>query len=47
MREVGIDVENRTPPKAHRRARVGAYLLVTMGCGEACPGMPRLLLNFA
>ncbi|MFZ0343363.1 MAG: hypothetical protein WAL31_13650 [Gaiellaceae bacterium] len=40
LEEVGIDVSGRTP-RALRREDVGwAELVVTMGCGDACPVLP-------
>jgi arsenate reductase len=42
MREVGIDLEGRTPRKLTDELARGASLLVTMGCGEACPVVPGL-----
>jgi arsenate reductase (thioredoxin) len=37
MREVGIDISDRTPKKLTREMQVRADLAVTMGCGDACP----------
>ncbi len=40
MREVGIDLSSVKPRKLTRNLSSGAVLLVTMGCGEACPVVP-------
>jgi arsenate reductase len=40
MREVGIDLSGRVPQKLTDDLARGARLLVTMGCGEACPVVP-------
>jgi arsenate reductase len=37
MREVAIDLTHETPRKLTTELAVGAYMLVTMGCGEECP----------
>ncbi|MBI2394813.1 MAG: arsenate reductase ArsC [Deltaproteobacteria bacterium] len=37
MREVGIDLEHVTPQPLTDELSAGATILVTMGCGEACP----------
>jgi arsenate reductase len=42
MREVGIDLSQRTPQKLTDELARGAQLLVTMGCGEQCPVVPGL-----
>jgi arsenate reductase len=42
MREVGIDLEAQKPQKLTDDLAAGAALLVTMGCGEACPYVPGL-----
>ena len=41
MREVGIDLSDRSPAAA-RRASVAerADVVVTMGCGDECPYIP-------
>ena len=42
MREVGIELAGATPrPLTDELARTVA-LVVTMGCGEACPAVPGL-----
>jgi arsenate reductase len=40
MREVGIDVSGARPRRLTPELAAGADLLVTMGCGEACPLAP-------
>ncbi len=42
MREVGIDLAHATPTRLTDALAAGAVLLVTMGCGEACPLVPGL-----
>ena len=42
MKEVGIDLESRKPTYLSDELAASAHLLVTMGCGEACPVIPRL-----
>jgi arsenate reductase len=42
MRERGIDLAGRTPRLLTEDLARGAALLVTMGCGEACPYVPGL-----
>ena len=42
MREVGIDLAAATPQRLTRELASGADLLVTMGCGDACPVVPGL-----
>lgn len=42
MREVGIDLEGVTPQKLTDELAQGATILITMGCGEACPYVPGL-----
>jgi arsenate reductase len=42
MREVGIDVSGARPTQLTDDMARGATLLVTMGCGEACPHVPGL-----
>jgi arsenate reductase (thioredoxin) len=42
MREVGIDLSSKQPQRlTEELARTGS-LLVTMGCGDACPYVPGL-----
>src|SRR5262245_8555575 len=40
--ELGVDVAGLTPRKLTTELAEGASLLVTMGCGEACPFVPGL-----
>jgi arsenate reductase len=40
MRETGIDLSERTPQFLSDDLAQTATLLVTMGCGEACPIVP-------
>lgn len=42
MREVVIDLSRARPRKLTPELAQGASLLVTMGCGEACPYVPGL-----
>ncbi|MBI5504057.1 MAG: arsenate reductase ArsC [Deltaproteobacteria bacterium] len=42
MNEVGIRLSNATPTLLTGELAAGAQLLVTMGCGEACPVVPGL-----
>lgn len=42
MREVGIDFDNVSPQLLTRDLAAQADLLVTMGCGDACPVVPGL-----
>ena len=42
MREVGIDLEGIAPRKLTDELAATASILVTMGCGEACPVVPGL-----
>jgi arsenate reductase len=42
MREVGIDLEGVTPRKLTDELAQTATILITMGCGEACPVVPGL-----
>lgn len=42
MAEVGIDLAHATPRKLTEDLAREATLLVTMGCGEACPHVPGL-----
>ncbi len=42
MAEVGIDLSTARPRKLTRELAQGASLLVTMGCGDACPVVPGL-----
>ena len=40
MREAGIDLSGATPQKLTAELARGASVLVTMGCGDACPVVP-------
>jgi len=42
MEEVGIDLSSAVPTFLSRELAGSASLLVTMGCGEACPVVPGL-----
>jgi arsenate reductase len=40
LAEVGIDVEHRVPRRLEHADVAWADLVVTMGCGDACPVLP-------
>ena len=40
MREVGLDLAQARPQRLTAELAAGAALVVTMGCGEACPVVP-------
>jgi arsenate reductase len=40
MRELGIDLADRTPRLLTRELAEQADVVVTMGCGDACPYIP-------
>jgi arsenate reductase (thioredoxin) len=40
MRELGIDLADRTPKRLSREAAERADVVVTMGCGDECPYIP-------
>jgi arsenate reductase len=42
MREVGVDLAGATPTRLTDDVAARVQLLVTMGCGEACPFVPGL-----
>jgi len=42
MREVGIDLEGLAPQKLTDELAEKSAILITMGCGEACPYVPGL-----
>ena len=42
MKEAGVDLSNQTPRFLSDELARTATLLVTMGCGEACPVVPGL-----
>jgi arsenate reductase len=40
MRELGIDLSDRRPQRLTRELAEQADIVVTMGCGDACPYIP-------
>jgi arsenate reductase len=40
MREIGVDLTNRTPTLLTRELGEQADLIITMGCGDECPVIP-------
>jgi arsenate reductase len=42
MKEKGIDVSDAKPQRLTTDLATGAQLLITMGCGDACPVVPSL-----
>ena len=40
MREVGVDLEGRAPARLEQEDAEWADVVVTMGCGDACPVIP-------
>jgi arsenate reductase len=40
MRELGVDVADRVPHKLDSADAAWADVVVTMGCGDACPYIP-------
>jgi arsenate reductase (thioredoxin) len=40
MRELGVDLAHRTPRLLTQELAEGADVVVTMGCGDACPYVP-------
>jgi arsenate reductase (thioredoxin) len=40
MRELGVDLEERVPRLLEREDAEWADVVVTMGCGDACPYIP-------
>ena len=40
MREVGVDISDRKPKALTRELAEQADVIVTMGCGDACPYIP-------
>ncbi|MER5338709.1 arsenate reductase ArsC [Micromonospora sp. NPDC002717] len=40
MREVGIDITDQTPKLLEYEAAESSDVIVTMGCGDACPVFP-------
>ena len=43
MAEVGIDLSNAHPQRLTEELAQGAAMLVTMGCGDACPVVPGMV----
>jgi len=41
MREVGVDLVRRVPRRLDQSDAEWADVVVTMGCGDACPVLPR------
>jgi protein-tyrosine-phosphatase len=37
MKEVGLDISNESPRKLTKEMGIRADVIVTMGCGDACP----------
>ncbi len=46
MREVGIDISERSPKRLTVEMQQRAELAVTMGCGDACPYVPAKVLDW-
>lgn len=42
MKELGVDLSSARPQKLTTELARGAELLITMGCGDACPVVPGL-----
>jgi arsenate reductase len=40
MREEGVDLSNVAPRKLTDELAASASMLITMGCGDACPVVP-------
>jgi len=40
MREIGVDLSDRRPQRLSRELAERADVVVTMGCGDACPFIP-------
>jgi arsenate reductase len=40
MREVGIDITDQTPTKLEYATAQTSDVIITMGCGDACPVFP-------
>jgi arsenate reductase len=43
MNEIGIDLSAATPVKLTVQVAATANMLITMGCGDACPHVPGLI----
>ena len=46
MREVGIEIADRTPKRLTVEMQQRADLAVTMGCGDACPYVPTTVVDW-
>lgn len=46
MREVGLDLSGRTPKKLTVEMQQRASWAVTMGCGDACPYVPTMVVDW-
>lgn len=46
MREVGIEIADRTPKRLTVEMQQRADLAVTMGCGDACPYVPTSVVDW-
>jgi arsenate reductase (thioredoxin) len=40
MRELGVDLSARRPQRLNRELAATADVVITMGCGDACPYIP-------
>ena len=40
MREVGVDITDQTPKKLTYEGAEASDVIITMGCGDACPVFP-------
>jgi arsenate reductase (thioredoxin) len=40
MREVGVDITDQTPTKLEYTTAQSSDVIITMGCGDACPVFP-------
>jgi arsenate reductase len=40
MREAGIDISHQTPRKLEWETAESSDIIITMGCGDACPVLP-------
>ena len=40
MREVGIDITDQTPKRLEYQTAQDSDVIITMGCGDACPVFP-------
>jgi arsenate reductase len=40
MREVGIDISEQTPTRLDWHTAQASDVIITMGCGDACPVLP-------